>query len=359
MRLVALTVIASALPLAADAAPTIADCARIDDGQRRLACYDRVSGRAGSASTTIGAPIKTLGGDTANQRDPDTTPLSAPRVGDPPMASNQSAAGSMFGRAWSFDPESERYLIKLYRPNFLNPVRYQSRTNDRPFSPVFGALEQGDGDQDNLETVFQISFKTRLWASKGRRLGFWFAYTQRSFWQVYNNDLSSPFRDSNYLPELMLAWQPRLSFGGFDWSLLSIGYTHESNGRADPVSRSWDRLIAQIGIEKDDFALLIRPWIRIDDEGSDSENPDITDYFGYGDITAIYKWQGHSFTLMARGNPAEAKGAVRATWMTPKILGPLRGYLIGFSGYGDTLIDYNFKQNAVSVGLALNDLLDQ
>ncbi len=45
--------------------------------------------------------------------------------------------------------------------------------------------------------------------------------------------------------------------------------------------------------------------------------------------------------------------------MTPKLIGPLRGYLVGFSGYGDTLIDYNFNQNAISIGIALNDVLDR
>jgi phospholipase A1 len=205
----------------------------------------------------------------------------------------------------------------------------------------------------------QISFKTRFWASNDRRWGAWFAYTQQSFWQVYNGNISSPFRDTNYEPELKLAWQPKLHWGGFDWQLLSVGYTHESNGRADPISRSWDRLVAEIGVEKGNFALLLRPWIRIDDDSADSDNSDIIDYYGYGDLTAVYKWHGHSFTLTGRGNLAQKKGALRVTWMTPRLLGPLRGYVVGFTGYGDTLLDYNFKQNAVSVGIALNDLLDR
>jgi phospholipase A1 len=224
---------------------------------------------------------------------------------------------------------------------------------------LFTALQIEDSEADKLEAVFQISFKTRFWASEDRRLGAWFAYTQQSFWQVYNDENSSPFRDNNYEPELKIAWQPKRSWAGFDWQLLSIGYNHQSNGRADPLSRSWDRLVAEIGIEKGDFALLLRPWIRIDDDSDDTDNPDITDYYGYGDLTAVYKRRGHSFTLMGRGNPAESKGALKLTWMTPPLLGPLRGYVVGFTGYGDTLLDYNFKQNAISAGIALNDLLDR
>ena len=339
-------------PASADAIGTHA-CSSIDDDRTRLACYDRVSGRVPTASAESGRPAR----DAPVASSPMEAPVTAPAAAT--ARHSGSAETSLLTRAWSFGADTDRYLIKLYRPNYLNPLRYQSRTNDRPFNPLFTALETDDSDLDKVEAAFQISFKARLWASDDRRLGVWFAYTQQSFWQVYNGEISSPFRDTNYEPELKVAWQPKISWGGFDWQLLSIGYNHESNGRADPISRSWDRIIAEIGIEKGNFALLLRPWIRIDDQSDDTDNPDITDYYGYGDVTAIYKWRGHSFTLSARGNLAENKGAVRLTWMTPPLLGPLRGYVVGFSGYGDTLLDYNFRQNAVSVGIALNDLLDR
>jgi phospholipase A1 len=330
-------------------------CTTIDDDRARLACYDRANGRAAPVPTVV--DTQRPAASEPERSFAMTAPAAAPA--GPPATSASSADTSLLARAWSFDADSDRYLIKLYRPNYLNPVRYQSRANDRPFSPLFSALEAEDGDVDNVEAVFQISFKTRFWATRDRRLGAWFAYTQQSFWQVYNDDNSSPFRDNNYEPELKIAWQPKRSWAGFDWQLLSVGYNHQSNGRADPLSRSWDRLVAEIGIEKGNLALLLRPWIRIDDDSDDTDNPDITDYYGYGDLTAIYKWRGHSFTLMGRGNPAESKGALKLTWMTPPLLGPLRGYVVGFSGYGDTLLDYNFKQNAISAGIALNDLLDR
>jgi phospholipase A1 len=330
-------------------------CAAIDEDLARLACYDRVHGRQPSAPGAGVAPVLGAKSDSPTPTVPtDSGTPSAATTGN-----GESASASLLTRAWSFGQDTDRYLIKLNRPNYLNPVRYQSRTNDRPFQPLFVALDTEDSESDNVEAAFQISFKARIWASDDRRLGFWLAYTQQSFWQVYNDDKSSPFRDTNYEPELTVAWQPRRSWGGFDWQLLSIGYNHESNGRADPISRSWDRVIAEIGIEKGNFALLLRPWLRIDDESSDTDNPDITDYYGYGDVTAVYKQRGHSFTVMGRGNPVEKKGAVRATWMTPPLLGPLRGYVVLFSGYGDTLLDYNFRQNTVSAGIALNDLLDR
>ena len=51
------------------------------------------------------------------------------------------------------------------------------------------------------------------------------------------------------------------------------------------------------------------------------------------------------------------KGAARFVWMTPRLLGPIRGYVQAFSGYGDSMIDYNWKQNIIGVGIAVNDTL--
>jgi phospholipase A1 len=329
-------------------------CVDMTDDQARLACYDQASGR--TTAVPMAADTRLPG---SSRPSPAMTAPPAAPASTATAASDDASDQSRLANAWSFPPHSERYLIKLYRPNYLAPVRYQSRTNDAPFTPLVSSLETTDGEVDKVEAAFQISFKTRFWASNDRRFGAWFAYTQESFWQLYNGDNSSPFRDTNYEPEIKLVWQPKLRLGGFDWQLLGVGYNHQSNGRADPISRSWDRLVAEIGIEKGDFSLLLRPWIRIDDSSNDADNPDITDYYGYGDLTAVYKHGGHSFSLLGRGNPVEKKGALRLTWMTPPLVGPLRGYVIGFTGYGDTLLDYNFKQNAVSVGVALNDLLDR
>ncbi len=60
---------------------------------------------------------------------------------------------------------------------------------------------------------------------------------------------------------------------------------------------------------------------------------------------------------MARGNLDTAKGAARFSWTSPRLIGPLRGYVQGFTGYGETLIDYNWRQNAIGIGFTLNSQL--
>jgi phospholipase A1 len=327
----------------------IAGCAAISADRERLACYDRLSGRPQAAAPTSGPTSA------------DRTAMSAPLA--PDSAAPESAPtpdgrdDSLIDSAWGFDPDSSRYSIALYRPNYLQLASYSSRPNDAPFEVLVNALENPDAELNSTEAEFQLSFKTRLWATENRRFGVWAAYTQQSQWQVYNDAVSRPFRETNYQPELLVSYNPDLSFAGFRWGLFNFGYNHQSNGRADPISRSWDRLIAEFGVEKGDFALLIRPWIVIDDGGDD--NPDITDYYGYGDITGVYKWRGHSFTLMGRGNLNTEKGAARFTWSTPRLLGPLRGYVTAFTGYGATMIDYDWKQNVFGIGVTMNDLLDR
>jgi phospholipase A1 len=323
-------------------------CVAIKADSARLACYDRAS-RPVDAVQTEPEPKRTV------QAAP-TAALVAATATDPSVSAIP-APMSMIDAAWGFNPDSSRATIDLYRPNYLQVARYSSRPNNLPFQELFDATQTQNAELTSTEARFQISFKARLWATEDRRFGVWAAYTQQSQWQVYNSELSRPFRENNYMPELMVSYRPDLEFGGFHWRLFNFGYNHQSNGRAEPISRSWDRIVAEFGIERDNFALLIRPWYRIPDNNGQDENPDITDYYGHGDITAIYKWRGHSFQLMGRGNLSTQKGAAQFSWTSPPILGPLRGYVQAFTGYGDSLIDYNWKQNAIGIGVTLNDLL--
>jgi phospholipase A1 len=311
--------------------PSIADCAAIGADSERLACYDRAAGRA-----------------------------VAPPSGDKPAAASTAPAGSglratpsLIDAAWGFEKDSNRYVIDLYNQNYLLVARYTDNLNTAPYAPIFAAAGQPENLNDT-EAKFQLSFKMRLWTTEDRRWGVWAAYTQQNQWQVYNGDISRPFRETNYMPELFASWRPGIEFVGLHWNLLNVGYNHQSNGRTDTLSRSWDRIIATFGFERDNFALLAKAWYPFNYK---EDNPDIKDYYGYGSLTGIYKWRDHSFSLMARGNLSKGKGAAEFTWMSPRLLGPLRAYVQAFAGYGESLIDYNWNQNTIGAGFALNDAL--
>jgi phospholipase A1/A2 len=340
---IALALLCTGAAVAQSVPSAIADCAAIGVDSERLACYDRAAGRAG-------AP-------TFPERPADAAP--APATGDKPAqaAGTLRAPASLIDSAWGFEPGSDRYVIDVHNPNYLLFARWTDSVNTAPYAPIFAAAGKEE-KIDDVEAKFQLSFKMRLWTTEDRRWGAWVAYTQQNQWQVYNSDISRPFRETNYMPEVFVSYRPGIALGGgFNWNLLNAGYVHQSNGRTDTLSRSWDRLFAEFGVERGDFAVLAKAWYRISEDADKDDNPDITDYYGYGSLTAIYKWRGHSVSLMGRGNIGKGKGAAQLTWMSPRLLGPLRAYVQGFTGYGESMIDYNWNQSTIGFGVALNDAL--
>jgi phospholipase A1/A2 len=326
----------------AQATPSLAECAAIEADRERLACYDRASAR------TTATPV------------PGKAPASAPPPAvagkSAPVAPVARAPESMIDAAWGFDPASPRYYIDAHNQNYLLFARYTDNVNSAPYAPLFLAAGQQE-TLDSTEMKFQISFKARLWTTDDRRWGVWGAYTQQSQWQVFNNGISRPFRETNYMPEVFVSYRPGIELAGFDWRLLNVGYNHQSNGRTDVLSRSWNRIFAEFGVERGNLGLLAKTWYRIKESADKDDNPDITDYYGYGSLTAIYKWRDHDFSLMARGNLNQGKGAAQLSWMSPKLLGPLRGYVQAFAGYGESMIDYNWNQKTIGIGIAINDAL--
>ena len=342
-------------PLAwAQATPAaLAECHGKSSDAERLACYDAVSGRGAAARPTGDAPPRVPAESPAR-----TSPaVSSDSIADAVhRESKVQGSPSMIDAGWDFNPDSPAFDIRFHRANYLLVGRYSTDVNNAPLTPLFEAAGVPQQDLNHTEAKFQISFKTRLWTTDDRRWGAWVGYTQQNQWQVYNGDVSRPFRETNYMPEAFISWKPDIDLGGgFKWNLLNAGYNHQSNGRADVLSRSWDRLFAEFGVEKENLALFGKVWWRLPESSDTDDNPDITRYYGYGELNGLYRWRDNSFALGVRGNVSTGKGAMQFGWTSPKILGAFRGYVQVFSGYGESLIDYNWKQTTVGVGFALSD----
>ena len=211
-------------------------------------------------------------------------------------------------------------------------------------------MQKDTGLQDT-EAKFQLSFKMKLLEDvAGTPADFWFGYTQESNWQVYNGKASRPFRETDYQPELMMVAPVDFNLVGMRARFVSLGFVHQSNGQTSTLSRSWNRIYAQMGMEKGDFTLTGRIWKRLREKSHEDDNPDILDYMGHSDVVGTYRWNGHEFSLLTRYNFHSYRGAAQAGWAFP-LAKNIKGFVEVFSGYGHSLIDYNHSQKTVGLGL--------
>jgi phospholipase A1/A2 len=274
---------------------------------------------------------------------------------------NRTRPKSMSQR-WELDTltSAGTFVLTPYKPIYLLPVRWSSRPNGQPRSGNGGTdYDNPDNvDLNNLEAKFQISFKMKVFQGIFWGHGdLWGAYTQKSHWQVYNASLSRPFREINYEPELILNFANNANIFGLKNRLLGISFNHQSNGRATPLSRSWNRVILQAGFEAGNWQLYLRPWFRLPDDIDD--NPDIVERVGRAEAIAIYCHGRHTVTLTGSTNFSINKnfsGYGEASW-SYRIDGNLRGFLQLSHGYGETLIDYNNRQTTIGLGISLVEWL--
>ncbi len=258
------------------------------------------------------------------------------------------------------------FTLMAHRQNYILLAAHNfSGYSNKEFIEAFG----DDGyEADDTEVQFQLSIKMPLAVDMfDTDVDIFAAYTVRSFWQLFNDettpggtDISSPFRETNHEPEIWVQTNPDFDIFGFDLVNAAAGFVHQSNGRATTLSRSWNRVFANFIFQNGNLAVGIKPWFRIEEDSEDDDNPDIDDYLGHGQITLAYKWDDHVFTLMSRNNIESgfSEGALEAGWSFPLWGFPyLKGYVQWFSGYGESLIDYDNYVNRLGVGLILTDLL--
>jgi phospholipase A1 len=98
--------------------------------------------------------------------------------------------------------------------------------------------------------------------------------------------------------------------------------------------------------------VFVRPWWRVSESTATDDNPDVGNYLGNGDVRAVYGSGGHIYSILGRYSFSGHHGAMQLDAVFP-ISGPLKGYLQIFSGYGESLIDYNHYQNVAAIGLLL------
>ena len=369
------------------------DCSEVQTSSARLACFDKVAEQGKTPSyTTSKQPVDlaktiktTISGnpqvvlaeesvadstdnlaatessvDDENISTVGLTQREAEVLEEVGVTQQQIEKYSPLSLAYDLDKNSERgtWTVRPYRPNYVLPLFYTKDPNLNPDSPSQEEQDSTANDIRNTELKFQLSLKSKVGEDLfGTNADLWFGYTQQSHWQVYNEDNSRPFRSTDYKPEIFLT-QPvtaNLPFGG-RLRMLGAGAMHHSNGKSDPISRSWNRVYLMAGAEWGKFSIVPRVWTRINNEDDSSEdNEDIEDFMGYGDVKFLYdlpNQQSLSGTL--RYNPSTSKGSAQLDYFYP-LSKNVNGYVQLFQGYGESIIDYNYENTAIGVGIVLND----
>lgn len=251
--------------------------------------------------------------------------------------------------------ENIPFGIVPHRPNYAIISGNINKPNEAPFQETY---PEENFSFQRPEIKYQISLKFP--AAKDlfvNNLNLYFGFTLRSFWQAFNGDISSPFRDNNYEPEVWLTLKNNWELFGLTHRVIRLGAVHQSNGRSGPLSRSWNRIYAEFIFEYDNYYSSFKPWWRIKEEEDNDDNPDITDYLGSFEWLNVYKQQDQTFSLLLRNNlNKENKGAFQLDWSFP-VKGHLRGYVQWFNGYGESLIDYNAHVNSIGIGVQITDWL--
>jgi phospholipase A1 len=360
-----------ALALASSAAappPTAAEGAEdwhagqgMPDGAGRLACFDDWAQRQ--------QPPAAPAPSTAAEPAPAKSPAHPARLG---VLTNgcQDNAFSPLSRFWELRPETDcgTFELRGYRPIALDALVSNS-VNQQPTSPAPGHNALTAGDFRDTEARIQLSARVKVMRNlftrgdPARSDSLWVGFTQKSYWQFFSDRISRPFRTTDYEPEAMYVYPfdtplvggLRLRYGG-------LGISHQSNGRELPLSRSWNRAYLMGGLELGQrFSLEGKIWKRLHERAND-DNPDITDFIGRGELTATWRADAkNTYSGTVRSSlGSHANGSVRLEYFRAlgrgnRAGGPndLRLHLQAFSGYGDSLLDYNRRRKVFSVGLAL------
>lgn len=267
--------------------------------------------------------------------------------------SENNVARNAFDRRYDLENQvkDKLFVLSLHRQNYFLPVTYNSHPNDETYE------EYGKEKPNNYEAKFQLSFKMLIWENIFNSKGdLYAAYTQMSLWQIYN--FSSPFRETNFEPELFLKFDTDFHLIGMHNRLFLIGFDHQSNGQDVPLSRSWNRIYIEFLATRGNFMLGVKPWYRIPEASKDDDNPDIDKYLGHGKIWGAYKAGKHvlSFTLRNNLRLDDNKGSIELGW-SYELTHNLRAYLQYYNGYGESMIDYNNASNRIGIGVMINDWL--
>lgn len=345
-------------------APDWQQCSALrGDSVARLRCFDQWAAQQAQPNAP-NAPVR----QTPQALAPVIITMTAPEAHN-----CKNPRFSELSRFWELEAGSDcgTFGIRGYQPISLSWIGSDS-VNAQPGSPAPDHTAASALPFKTTEMRIGLSIRTKI--AQGfltqnepfKRDSLWFTYSQQSNWQIFSGDLSRPFRTTDHEPELIYIYplEAQLPWG---WQLryAGISASHQSNGQPLPLSRSWNRTVLMAGLEKgQEFNVQGKLWYRTPEDLVTDDNPDISDLIGRAELAGFWKVNpDHTLGVTLRhALRANGNGSVRLEWL--RKLGDsgfvgsnsgLRLHTQLFSGYGDSLVDYNRQRTVLSVGLSLVD----
>ena len=229
-----------------------------------------------------------------------------------------------------------------------------------PYEPIYFIL----GTYPAAEFQFSLKYKlldgARPWNPAANA---YFAYTQTSFWDLLSADPS--FYDTSYKPSAFLYYTDVLPASCPVHLDLQSGVEHESNGRGGADERSLYTVYLQPTLN---YALTTNLLFTLQPRGwyylaLGDNNKDLADYRGYADLYAAVTWQSESWEKIQLSSKLRVGDA---GWHTGEqvdflfFLPPIGRYHFNpaidvqyFSGYGQTLRQYNQISHGLRAGFCL------
>ena len=348
-------------------------CTALTDGAKRLACFDQKAKQFADPLTLQSpspAPV-VVDAKAGQSPEPEPPVVSATQRAD--------AQPSEITRFWDLEHATSRdtFELRAYRPVSLS-FTGGTPVNHQPSTPAEGHTAASPLAYQPGEVKLNLSVRTKLVSGLLRsgddplRDSLWFGYTQQSHWQLFNQDLSRPFRSTDHQPDLTYVFPHFIGLpGGWTYRMTGLGIEHQSNGQSLPLSRSWNRayLIAagdKIAANGDRFTLQARVWNRLGEPAGQDDNPDISDYVGRGELIGRWSFDTgvgedavlHTLAATLRHSlRSQGRGSTKLEYLRSvgRANTGLRLHLQLFSGYGDSLLDYNVKRTVFTAGLSLVD----
>lgn len=346
----------------------VAACARIGDATERLACYDDWAASQPAAVAVTPPAVSSVPED----KPPVVAGQGLMPSGVEAVDGCRNPARTELSRFWELEDGSDcgTFRMRGYRP-LTASFAMADYVNRQPTSTAEGRTATTSTPYRQAENRIQLSVRTKLaqgllvHGEGSRRDSLWFAYSQQSYWQLFTGQISRPFRTTDHEPEVMYVYPNDWGLpGGWRWRMSGIGLVHQSNGQSLPLSRSWNRIYLMAAAELGNrWQLQGKVWRRVRESNENDDNPGIAGHIGRAELRAAWNLNAdHTFALTVRHSLTDtARGSVRLEWL--RTLGDyrlgqksnLRLHTQLFSGYGDSLIDYNRRRTVFSVGFSLLD----